>query len=138
MYGFAQSLGNDTACNTACGHFQRTVDTYEQYHEYQRVYIAESLVQTLDVICVPEQQNQCAHEEQGVQERCQETACKITEGIGTIYFMDQLEQNTGEPAHECTGRYTYQEGVQGADAEQCAVPDKSWLRQRQVPATALL
>lgn len=81
MYGFAQSLGNDTACNTTCGHFQRTVDTYEQYHEYQRVYIAESLVQTLDVICVPEQQNQCAHEEQGVQECCQETACKITEGI---------------------------------------------------------
>ena len=57
MYSFAQSLGNDTACNTACGHFQRTVDTYEQYHEYQRVYIAESLIQTLDVICVPEQQN---------------------------------------------------------------------------------
>ena len=97
MYSFAQSLGNDTACNTACGHFQRTVDTYEQYHEYQRVYIAESLIQTLDVICIPEQQNQCTHEQQGVQERCQETACEITEGVGAIYFMDQLEQNTGEP-----------------------------------------
>lgn len=108
MYGFAQSLGNDTACNTACGHFQRTVDTYEQYHEYQRVYIAESLVQTLDVICVPEQQNQCAHEEQGVQECCQETACKITEGIGTIYFMDQLEHKTpvSQPMSARVGTHT--------------------------------
>ena len=34
--------------------------------------------------------------------------------------MDQLEQNTGEPSHKRTGRYAYQEGIQGADAEQCA------------------
>lgn len=46
----------------------------------------------------------------------QETACEITEGVGAIYFMDQLEQNTGEPSHKRTGRYAYQEGIQGADA----------------------